>query len=156
MTVVFFARQVWTMSCVSDWLESGKIDVRDVTAKSLKTSGKSITDVSLTTWQMKIHFLGAWLDSKHLLSSSVKEQLRLIFQSHANYRSMWNPNDAKTDIDTNWSFGWSKAALAILAFIEKALYQHGPHEESLMRQVVSIFVWVCVRGGWVGSVAVVS
>ena len=126
--------QVWVMASINDWMLTGKIEARQVVPTSMKTGPKSLTDIALTTYNLKLHLLTKWLDSKTLITSEVKDMLRLIFASHTNYRSMYLPIDGTT-VNTNWSFDWSNAAQAVLTFLERTIYLHGGHEEALMKQV---------------------
>ena len=124
-------KMVWVMAAINDWLRQGKIEIKDVSSTTMKTGTKSLTDVALTTFALKHHLLGPWLEGKDI-PSNIKETSRDIFASHSAYRSKYNPFDGT--IDTNWLFTWPKVGSMLLSFFEQTLFLHTGNEDQLMRQ----------------------
>ncbi len=133
-------KMIWVMASIADWLQQGKIECRDVTSTTMKSGGRSSTDIALTTLSLKTYLLGPWLDSKDLLPI-IKETARDIFSSHAAYRAKYNPIDGT--VDTNWLFAWPKVGSMVLSFLEQSLFLHTGTEEALMRQAIHITYHVC-------------
>ena len=125
------AKMIWCMASIQDWLKQGKIEVRDVGTSSMRPGPKSLTDVALTTFNMKAFLLGPWLDGKHVMPT-IKDTARSIFSSHAEYRAQYNPFAGTPD--TTFMFAWPKAGAMIFSFIEMALFQSTGSEDALMRQ----------------------
>ena len=124
-------KMIWVMSSITDWLRQGKLEIKDVTPGTMKTGPKSLTDVALTTFNLKQYTLGQWLDGKRI-PPTIKDTARDIFSSHAAYRSKYNPFEGT--VDTNWMFGWPKVGNMVFSFLEQTVYLTTGNEDYLLRQ----------------------
>ena len=125
----------WCFGAVDDMVSAGKIADKDITTPALKTGGRSVTDVALACLTMKQFLLGKWLDSKDF-PAYMKSKARDIFKDHVSYRTTYNPIDSNAAIDTTWTFSWPRFGRMLLDFLEGAIYNPTPMEESLYRRAV--------------------
>ena len=125
---------VWALAAIDDWIRSEKTNNKEVTINSLKTGGKSLTDVCLFQLKLKTHLLSTWLDSL-AFPGNVKEKLRSVFQSHDSYRKLYNPLGGAV-ADCKYMYRWSQAALDTVGLIEGLVYLSTPADESMFRQAV--------------------
>ena len=123
----------WTVFCLHDWLLSNKLSHRDIMTPQLKTGGKSLSDVALTTQVLKQYLLGPWLDGKNF-PPYIKDKARTVFASHDSYRKLYAPHEGT--VDTTWLFQWPESGRKLMAFLEGAIYAPSPQEETLYRMAV--------------------
>ena len=126
---------LWCLQQIDDWLRCKKVGNKEITVASLKTGGKSLSDVALFALRVKAHLLGPWLDQQPY-PAYIKEKARLIFDNHASYRLHYNPFCSDDHADTTWLLRWPKVGSDLLAFIEAMVYMISPSDETNYRLAV--------------------
>ena len=58
------------MAAISDWINSGKFDAKDITVNSLKSGPRSVSDIAIQQLALRDVLLGPWMDSTKFTPST--------------------------------------------------------------------------------------
>ena len=153
------AKITWLLCVLDDRLRAGTLDNSDIKVSTLKSGGRSISDVALLQLEMRTYLRGAWLDSIDL-PSFMKAKLRDIFHDHDSYRSLYAPHLGMPAPNTTWTASWPAVGMHAIKLFECTIYAASSTEEAHLRNRIregrTSPVEVLAIQPWAGMVAEIT